>query len=225
MSKTAIVTGSSKGIGLATVNTFLDQGFNVVGWSRSETKVDNPNFKWVACDVSSYDAVKKALSQSLDFLDNRVDVLVNNAGFGIPTPILNCDPKDFDAMQATNVNGLFYCTHSIAPLMKEQGHGHIFNIASIAGTTGIETMGAYCASKFAVRGFTLSIYKELRKHGIKVTGINPGSVNTDFFNEFEMVTADDTMMQATDIAQTIWNAYDTQKNFHQVEIEMRPLVR
>ena len=128
MSKTAIVTGSSKGIGLATVNAFLEQGFKVVGWSRSETKLVSSNFKWIACDVSSYDAVKKALSESLEFLDNRVDVLVNNAGFGIPTPILDCDPKDFDAMQATNVNGLFYCTHAVAPIMKTQGSGHIFNL-------------------------------------------------------------------------------------------------
>ncbi|MGB0166112.1 MAG: SDR family oxidoreductase [Luteibaculum sp.] len=223
--KTAIVTGSSKGIGLATVNAFLNQGFSVVGWSRSKTTVDHPNFHWIACDVSQFAEVEKALKQSLTFLENRVDVLVNNAGWGIPTPILDCEPQQFDAMQATNVNGLFYCTRLVSPIMKEQGSGHIFNIASIAGTTGIEGMGAYCASKFAVRGFTLSIFKELRKYGIKVTGINPGSVNTDFFNEFEMVTADDSMMQASDIAKTIWNAYDTPKNFHQVEIEMRPLNR
>ena len=223
--KTAIITGSSRGIGLSTVNLLLEKGFKVAGWSRSGSPVKNDNFIDVKADVSKLGDVEKALETSVSFLGNKVDILVNNAGYGIQEPLLQSKPENFDGMLATNVSGLYYCTRLIAPLMVEQKKGHIFNIASIAGTTGIETMGGYCASKFAVRGFSLSIFKELRKFGIKVSCINPGSVNTNFFDDFAEVTADDSMMHPHDIAQSIWYAYDSRANFHVVELELRPLSR
>ena len=111
----------------------------------------------------------------------------------------------------------------IVPGMKKLKRGHIFNIGSIASNTGIETMSAYCGTKFAVKGITHSLYKELRPHGIKVTCIYPGSVNTNFFDPFEHVEANEYMMNPKDVAKTIFQAYETSFNFHLVDIEMRPL--
>ncbi|TXC81368.1 SDR family oxidoreductase [Luteibaculum oceani] len=223
--KGAIVTGSSKGIGYATVKLLLEKGFKVVGWSRSKTEIEHENFHHLRVDVSTYMDVESAVKESDKILNGEIEILVNNAGFGKQEYLMESDPKNFDAMFATNVNGLYYCTRLIAPLMAKNKKGHIFNIASIAGTMGIESLSGYCASKWAVRGFSHSIFKELRKDGIKVSCINPGSVNTHFFDDFENIEADDSMMSPVDIAKSMWFAYETSDNFHVVEMEMRPLKR
>lgn len=221
--KTAIVTGTSRGIGLAVVNKLLNEGCKVVGWARSKANIQHDNYLHLNCDVSKYSEVEKTFNKSMDFLGGKLDILVNNAGFGLPEYLVDSKPENFEAMMATNVNGLYYCSKFAAQVMTKAGSGHIFNIASIAGTTGIEAMSAYCASKFAVRGFSLSIYKELRKQGVKVSCINPGSVNTNFFDDFDMVEADDTMLNPNNIADAIWQSYTTPSNYHMVEMEIRPI--
>ena len=107
--------------------------------------------------------------------------------------------------------------------MQKNDEGHIINIASIAGATGIPGMSAYCATKHAVRGLSHSLYKEVRNDGIKVTCIYPGSVNTNFFDAIDSVTTSTNMMRPQDIAETIVHALQTHPNYHQVDIEVRPL--
>jgi len=102
--------------------------------------------------------------------------------------------------------------------------GHIVNIASIAGITGIEKMAGYCGSKFAVRGISHSLFKEVRNFGIKVTCIYPGSTNTNFFDEFEGVNANENMMRPEDVASSIIHVLNTHPNYHVVDVEMRPLM-
>ena len=101
--------------------------------------------------------------------------------------------------------------------------GHIVNIASIAGTTGISGMSAYCGSKFAVRGISQSMYKELRDFGIKVSCVLPGSVQTNFFDDIDGMEAHEHMMRAEDIAESIIHLLKTSGNYHPVELEVRPL--
>lgn len=133
------------------------------------------------------------------------------------------EPKKWQAMFETNVNGIFYCSRLVIPQMKKNDEGHIINISSIAGTTGIPGMSAYCGTKHAVRGISHSMYKELRKYGIKVTTIYPGSVNTNFFDDIDSVTANENMMRPEDIADSILHCLKTHPNYHQVDLEVRPL--
>ena len=222
--KVAIVTGASKGIGRATVEALLARGAAVAGWGRTAPDgLVHDRFQFFGCDVRDEHAVAEALTNTLRELGPDVHVLVNNAGLGIAGPADGFASDDWRLMFDTNVHGTFYCTRAVLPHMKRQQLGHIVNIASIAGTTGIENMAGYCATKFAVRGFSQSLFKEVRNDGIKVTCFNPGSTQTNFFDDIPGTTANDSMMRPEDIASAIIYSLETPANFHVVEVELRPL--
>ncbi|NEM99013.1 SDR family oxidoreductase [Pontibacter burrus] len=222
--KIAVVTGVSKGIGLSTVEALLDKGAIVAGWGRNAPELKHENFHFFECDVRYPESVQRAFDQTISQLGVHVSVLVNNAGLGIGGYLDEQSIEDWLTMFETNVNGVFYCSRLVLPGMKELGEGHIINISSIAGTTGIEGMSGYCGSKYAVRGISQSLYKEVRNYGVKVTCIFPGSVNTNFFDNFENITSRENMMRPEDIASTIVHALESHANYHHVEIEVRPLM-
>jgi NADP-dependent 3-hydroxy acid dehydrogenase YdfG len=222
--KVAIVTGASKGIGRATVEALLAKGMAVAGWGRTAPEgLTHDRFQFFECDVRDEVAVAEALTNTLRELGPEVHVLVNNAGLGIAGAVDGFQSEDWKLMFDTNVHGTFYCSRAVLPQMKRQQLGHIINIASIAGTTGIENMAGYCATKFAVRGFSQSLFKEVRNDGIKVTCVSPGSTQTNFFDDIPGTTANDSMMSPADIAGFIVFTLETPFNFHVVEVEMRPL--
>lgn len=221
--KIAIVTGASKGIGLETVKYLLEAGAKVAGWSRSKTPIEHEHFLHVETDMRKYDSVENAFNQTRERWGNEFAVLVNNAGLGYQGTFEEMPLEQWHAMVETNVNGIFYATKLVLPLMKERGEGHIVNISSIAGTTGVETMAGYAGTKHAVRGISHSLYKEVRNHGVKVTCIYPGSVKTNFFDDIKGIEANENMMRPEDVADTILHAIQTHRNFHLVDIEMRPL--
>lgn len=221
--KTAIVTGVSKGIGLATVKALLSEGCNVVGWGRTKPTLDHDNFHFVETDVRSFKSVEKAYESTVSELGDEIAVLINNAGLGYEGYLDEMDMEHWHQMFETNVDGIYYCSKMVIPKMKEHDLGHIINISSIAGTTGIPGMSAYVATKHAVRGLSHSMYKELRNFGIKVTCIYPGSVKTNFFDEIDSVQANDNMMMPEDIASTIVHCLKSSGNYHHVDIEVRPL--
>ncbi len=221
--KIAIITGSSKGIGLATAKLLLDNGAKVAGWSRSETAISHPNFKNIQVDISDPKSVENAHQQTVNHFGNDIQILVNNAGLGYAALFEEIKVEEWHQMFDTNVHGIFYTTKLVIPQMKTLEEGHIINISSIAGNTGIETFSGYCATKFAVRGLSQALYKEVRNDGIKVTCIYPGSVQTSFFDEFENITAHENMMQPEDIASTILHCLASSPNYHHVDIEVRPL--
>ena len=222
-SKTAIVTGASKGIGKSIVLTLLDNGVKVAGWSRSNPGIQHPCFSFIKTDIGRPEQVENAFEQSRQFLDGQVHILVNNAGMGYFGKMEEISVEHWKQMFDTNVHGLYYCLRKAIPLMKEQQLGHIINIASIAGLTGIEEATGYCATKFAVRGISQSLFKEVRKSNIKVTCISPGSVNTEFFEKVENVTANETMLNPHDIAEAIIHILQTPDNYLTVEVELRPM--
>lgn len=222
--KLAVVTGVSKGIGLATVKALLEKGVIVVGWGRTAPEVEHENFHFVECDVRHNESVQRAFDQTIFIGNKSVSILVNNAGLGISGNLDEQSLEDWHTMFDTNVNGIFYCTRLVLPGMKELEEGHIINISSIAGTTGIEGMSGYCGTKHAVRGISHSLYKEVRNYGVKVTCIYPGSVNTNFFDNFENVTTSENMMRPEDIASTVMHALESHPNYHHVDIEVRPLM-
>lgn len=222
--KVAVVTGCSRGIGLATTHDLLAKGCKVAGWSRSKTEIDHPNFTYFSVDIRSESSVNEAYQKTIDVFGEDISIIINNAGLGYAALFEDLEVEKWNQMFETNVNGIFYTTRNILPHMKTLGEGHIINISSIAGNTGIETMSAYCATKFAVRGLSQSLYKEVRNYGIKVTCIYPGSVQTNFFDEIESVTVNENMMKPDDISSTIMHCLESDPNYHHVDIEVRPLM-
>ncbi len=220
--KSAIVTGSSRGIGLATTNQLLGLGMKVAGWSRSGTQIQNPNFIDIKCDISIEEEVKRAYNSSQEAIGIPFS-LVNNAGLGYSYSLEETPVEIWDKMFAINVRGLYLCTRAVLPDMKSAGKGHIINISSIAGNMGIEMMSGYCGTKHAVRGISHSLYKEVRNFGVKVSCIYPGSVQTNFFDEIDSVQANENMMQPNDIASSIVHMLTSSPNYHHVDLEIRPL--
>jgi NADP-dependent 3-hydroxy acid dehydrogenase YdfG len=221
--KLVVVTGVSKGIGKATANLFLEKGYLVAGVSRSSTIIEHDHFRFYQLDVSDHSAVKNTFQKICDDFGMTIDILVNNAGLGYSSYMHEMSDEEWHKMFDINVHGLYYCTKKVLADMMKQGYGHIVNIASIAGTMGVETMAGYCGTKHAVRGISHSLYKEVRNHGVKVTCIYPGSVNTHFFDEIDSVTANENMMRPEDIALSILQAVETHPNYHVVDLEIRPL--
>lgn len=221
--KIAIVTGVSKGIGLATVKALLSEGSTVVGWGRTRPDLKDENFHFVQADVRNFKSVEKAYEATVTELGDEIAILINNAGLGYEGYLDEMEMEHWHQMFETNVDGTYYCSKMVIPKMKERDLGHIINISSIAGTTGIPGMSAYVATKHAVRGLSHSMYKELRNFGIKVTCIYPGSVKTNFFDEIDSVQANDNMMMPEDIASTIIHCLKSSGNYHHVDIEVRPL--
>ncbi|QSE99241.1 SDR family oxidoreductase [Fulvivirga lutea] len=221
--KVAVVTGVSKGIGRATVEALLKKGCLVAGWGRTAPDIQHTNFYFFETDVQDLSSVKNAYHGTINSIGDDVSILVNNAGLGFEGELEQLTEEQWSTMFRTNVDGVFYCTQQVLPGMKELGEAHIINISSIAGQTGIPGMSGYCATKFAVRGFSQSLYKEVRNDGVKVTCIYPGSVQTNFFDSIDSVTANDNMMQPEDIASTIVHCLESDANYHHVDIEVRPL--
>ncbi|MBS1507194.1 MAG: SDR family NAD(P)-dependent oxidoreductase [Bacteroidetes bacterium] len=184
----AFITGATSGIGLATAHLLAANNFNLILCGRradrlesikkelsSTTKVITLNF-----DVRNKQEVISAIA-SLPVEWKKIDVLINNAGnaHGL-SPIQQGDAADWDAMMDINVKGLLYVSKEIVPGMVERKSGHIINIGSIAGKEVYANGNVYCASKYAVDAITQGMRIDLNPYGIKVTGIHPGMVETEF---------------------------------------------
>ncbi|MEX0601395.1 MAG: SDR family NAD(P)-dependent oxidoreductase [Rhodothermales bacterium] len=229
--KVAVVTGASSGIGRAFSSYLADRGARVYGFARGRERLNEAAaeigdaFHAIQCDVRDEEAVKAAFAEIVDDA-GRLDVLINNAGLGIFGPVDEMSTADWEQQIDTNVTGVFLCTRAAVPHMKRQNAesgfgGYIINIASIAGRIGNPNLSAYNASKFAVRGFTESTMLELRGDGIKVTGVYPGSIKTDFSGDSGGGTTNP--MTVDDIAGTIVHLLETDDNYLISEVVMRPL--
>lgn len=223
LNKIAIVTGASKGIGLATSKLLLESGLKVAGWSRSKPEFEHKNFLFIPVDVGNNDSVKKGYQKTVQHFGQHISVLINNAGLGYEGMFEEMEEEQWHQMFKTNVDSIFYCSRLVIPEMKKMDSGHIINISSIAGTNGIAGMAGYCGTKHAVRGISHAMFKELRNFGIKVSVIYPGSVKTNFFDDIASVTTSDNMMMPEDIASTILHVLTTPPNYHHIDIEVRPL--
>lgn len=220
--KIAVVTGANKGIGHECVQHLLEKGATVIGICRSGCSHNHPNYTCLMADVRQWEGLSAVFNQIIE-KHGKIDILINNAGLGY---FGHCDElpiEQWHEMFDTNVTGLFYATKLALPSMKKQGAGHIVNISSIAGLEGYQQVSAYCATKFAVRGFSDALYKEVRDFGVKVTCVYPGSVKTDFFRHSENITAHDNMLMPEDVAGQIIYCLESPPNFHNVNLEIRPL--
>lgn len=220
--KTAVVTGASGGIGLECVKQLLAKGAVVYGIGRSSSSFSAPGYTYIQADAGNLDQVNAAMDQILA-THNAVEVLINNAGLGYFGKCDELPVAQWQEMFNTNVNAIFYWTRRALPGMKQQGFGHVVNIASTAGLEGYQQTSGYCATKFAVRGFSDALYKEVRDFGVKVTCIYPGSTKTDFFRNHGSIEPHNNMLMPEDLAAQILYALESPPNFHHVNIEIRPL--
>ncbi|MDB5233387.1 MAG: short-chain dehydrogenase [Hymenobacter sp.] len=221
--KVAIVTGASKGIGRATVEALLGRGAAVAGWGRTAPDgLVHDRFQFFECDVRDEHAVAEAFTNTVRELGPEIHVLVNNAGLGIMGEIDGFKSEDWLTMFDTNVHGVFYCTRAVLPQMKRQHRGHIVNVASLAGTTGTAGMAGYCATKFAVRGFSDALFKEVRPVGVRVTCVMPGSVETNFNGNEPGANPSPYKMTPEAIAAAIVHALEAPDSTMISEIQLRP---
>jgi NADP-dependent 3-hydroxy acid dehydrogenase YdfG len=221
--KIAVVTGVSKGIGLALCKQLVDKGAIVYGLGRNQaTEISHPNFHFIVCDVQNSASVQTAFSEVYQSVE-EIHVLVNNAGLGYFGYLENMPEEQWHEMFNTNIHGMFYCLKAALPQMKKSQYGHIINIASTAALEGMAQVGAYCATKWAVKGLSESLYKELRDFRIKVTCVYPGSTKTDFFRNSPGIQPHDYMLMPEDVALMMVQALEMPDNFHSVNLEIRPL--
>lgn len=187
--KVAVVTGGSRGIGLATVKAFLREGAAVVLCaSRQETadravaelKAELPDavVEGICPNLADAAAVQTAID-AVAAKYGRIDILVNNAGMSESTPFANYTEELFDKTMDLNVKGVFNCAHAAAQWMEKQHSGVILNTSSVVSITGQTAGVAYPTSKFAVNGFTLTLARELGPQGIRVNAVAPGITETD----------------------------------------------
>lgn len=221
--KIAVVTGVSKGIGKAVCKKLIENGAKVFGLGRNNNDIIDSNYTFINCDVRSFDSVQNAFSQIFAASNQTIDILINNAGLGYFGFLEDMPVEQFHEMQETNVNGIFYCCKMALPKMKEKEMGHIINIASTAALEGMAQVAGYCASKWAVKGLSESLFREVRDFKIKVTCIYPGSTKTDFFRNSLGVKPHDYMLMPEDVAANIIYALQMPDNFHTVNLEIRPL--
>jgi NADP-dependent 3-hydroxy acid dehydrogenase YdfG len=238
MTLTALITGATSGIGLATARTFARNGIDLVLCGRRQERLDALAAELGALvrvhtlnfDVRDADDVAAKIA-SLPESFRLIDILVNNAGnaHGL-TPIQEGEIADWDAMIDINVKGLLYVSKAVIPQMVERKRGHIINIGSLAGQEVYPNGNVYCASKFAVDALTKGMRIDLNQHNIKVTSINPGMVETEFSivrfkgdtERAKNVYRGMTPLTAEDVADVIWFAASRPAHVNVAEVLLLP---
>ena len=183
--KIVVVTGASSGIGRATALEMARRGANVVLAARRTDRLEEVAAQCratgvravaVPTDVTNPDDCRRLIEAA-----GEVDVLVNNAGFAVFGAITEMDPGELREMMDTNYFGAVHCTRAVLPRMLARGGGTIVNVASITGLMGFARMSGYCATKFALVGFTEAVRDEVIGSGVKVALVCPGTTDTEFF--------------------------------------------
>lgn len=187
--KKAIVTGGTRGIGFAVVQTFLKNGASVALFGSRQETVDkalaalgaeNPDWEVIgmAPDLTDYAAVDAAFAE-VEKAFGRIDILVNNAGISAREPLYDYTPEAFENIMRLNVSAVFNGCRAAAPRMKAQGGGSIINTSSMVSLYGQPSGVGYPTSKFAVNGMTRSLARELGRDNIRVNAVAPGVTRTD----------------------------------------------
>ena len=180
--KVLVLTGGSSGIGLATVKLFASKGYIVYELSRSGKTFDK--VKHIDCDVTKEETVKSAINQVITE-QGRIDVLINNAGFGISGPIEFTKTEDAKKQFDVNFFGSLNVVKAVTPYMRKEGKGRIIFVSSVAAVFSIPFQSFYSAAKAAMNSMALALANELRPFNISVCSLMPGDVSTGFTNSRE----------------------------------------
>ena len=228
--KSAIVTGSTKGIGRAIAEELLREGARVTLSARNQSEVEKAardlekaHPKRVLarrCDVRREEDVK-ALFEETERAFGGVDILVNNAGVGFFRNLEEMSLEDWNSVIETNLTGVFLCSRAAIPRMRKRGGGYILNISSLAGRNAFPQATAYNASKFGLNGMSEALMQEVRYDGIKVSYLMPGSVATHF-NGHTPGPEDEWKIQPPDIARIVVDLLTQDVRTLPSAVEIRP---
>ncbi len=225
-----IITGATKGMGRATAEIFAQNGFNLAIIARHSA-----DLKRTAQEIQDRYPKVEVLTLPADLSDKNevirvgelikthwreVDVLVNNAGTFIQGEMLAEPDGVLERLMNLNLYSAFHLTRSIAPVMAARGQGHIFNVGSIASIKAFADSGSYTITKFAMLGFTRCLRLELQHKGVKVTAVLPGATNTASWAGAKIPVG--RLIDPTEVAQAIWNAWNTGPTVCVEEILLRP---
>lgn len=178
--KIALVTGASSGIGKATAERLAQAGYKVYGTSRRGAPAGQQSFEMLALDVTNDESVETAVAELIK-REGKIDLLVNNAGFGVaPAGAEESTIEQAQSIFDTNFYGVLRMTRAVVPHMRKQGSGRILNISSVLGFLPAPYMALYAATKHAVEGYSESLDHELRTRGIRVSTIQPAYTKTGF---------------------------------------------
>jgi 3-oxoacyl-[acyl-carrier protein] reductase len=227
--KVAVVTGGTKGIGLAIATALVRGGASVFVCSRTMADVSRAveelsqlgTAAGTVCDVRDEASVERMLAKCGETLGG-VDIVINNAGLAFPgKTVEEISADEFRETLETNLFGVFYVSHYAIPMLKKRGGGYIINISSLAGQNPHPRMAAYNASKFGLNGFTEAMMQEVRHDNIKVSYICPGSVNTSFGNDTAS-PAKAWQIQPEDIGQIVVDLLQMDERVLPSKVEVRP---
>ena len=227
----AIITGATKGIGRATAEVFAAHGFDLAICSRSEEDLKscakaiqhahNVEVIFQQTDMRDTNQVK-AFGRYVVDQWSTVDVLVNNAGIFLPGNVHEEDEGILEMMMETNLYSIYHLTRTVLPTMLSKASGHIFNICSVASILAYPNGGSYSVSKYALMGFNTVLREEMKDKGIKVTAVLPGATWTNSWAAAKDEFPRDRLMEANDIAKSIWGCYDLGDSAVVEEILIRP---
>ncbi len=227
--KKAIVTGATRGVGRSIAQTLVDHGCHVYICARNadqvtstvqELSTEGTSVGGQACDVGNQAEVKSFFHAAVEALGG-LDILINNAGIGIFAKVQEMSSLQWRTVMSTNLDSLFYCCHNALPTMQKGGGGFIVNIGSLAGKNAFPSGAAYCASKFALVGFSESLMQEVRHDDIRVAYIMPGSIDTQF-GAFHNPGKAAWKLSAQDVADVVIDTLSRSSRCLTSRIEMRP---
>ena len=226
--KTAVVTGGSRGIGLAITAALLDAGANVVICGTSQTHLDaarrtlrsgEQRLETVRADVRKRSDVDQLVGTAVNRFGG-LDILINNAGVGTFANVADLSDDDWQRMLDTNLTGVFYCCSAAIPELRKRGGGWIINISSLAGKNPFVGGAAYGASKAGLNMFSETLMQEVRHDGIRVSYVMPGSVATDFHTPG--ATSTDWMLTSEDVARAVMDLLAHPDRSLPSRVELRP---
>jgi 3-oxoacyl-[acyl-carrier protein] reductase len=228
--KVALVTGGSKGIGLAVAEAILEHGGSVAICARNGGEVEAVGRRLegmfpkrvlaTACDVRKEGDVE-ATFRAVDARFGGLDIAVNNAGVGFFKNLETMTLEEWNSILETNVTGVFLCCRASIPRMRARGGGYIINMSSLAGRNAFPQATAYNASKFALNGMSEALMQEVRYDGIRVSYVMPGSVNT-YFNAGTPDASMAWQLQPEDIARVVLDLLAHDPRSLPSRVEIRP---
>ncbi len=226
--KTALVTGASRGIGLAVADALRAAGMHVIRLARSLQDAKTEGRTDIACDLTSPASVERAVGR-VEKERGVPDVIVNNAGMFFIKSLAETTYEDFTTTLATNLASAFLIARALVPKMINRGSGHLVTIGSISDYIGFSGSTAYAASKFGLRGMHEVIRQETAKSGVRTTLISPGPVDTDIWDAVDPdskpgFTKRKNMMRAEDVAAAVVYAVSQPEQVDVTEIRLLPTI-